>query len=99
MPAVLAVQVGCLQLCIYRVCSRHIGRSMLNYCHVVLQLDLTERALLVGESCNCSEEHATVADRAAGLEKAKSGKLHESVSIKSFESSNSHGNGADKSRE
>lgn len=65
----------------------------------MLQLDLTERAVIVGESCNCTEEHATVADRAAGLENSKSGKLHESASITSFESSNSHGNGADKSRE
>ncbi|BDA44043.1 Serine/threonine-protein kinase SAPK3 [Coccomyxa sp. Obi] len=63
----------------------------------IKRLDLTERAVLEGESCNCTEEHATVADRAAGLEMARSGKLHESASMKSFESSN--GNGADKSRE
>lgn len=63
---------------------------------LLLQLDLTERAVLLGQSCKCSEEHATVADRAAGLAEAKSGKLHESASIKSFKS-NSSGNGAEKS--
>lgn len=61
---------------------------------LLLQLDLTERAVLLGQSCKCSEEHATVADRAAGLAEAKSGKLHESASIKSFKS-NSSGNGAE----
>ncbi len=64
---------------------------------LLLELDLTERSVLLGESCKCSEEHATVADRAAGLAEAKSGKLHESASMKSFKSNGSSSNGGEKS--
>ncbi len=61
-------------------------------------MDLTESAVLMGASCNCSEEHATVADRAAGLAEARSGKLHESASMKSVKSAASS-NGAEKGTE
>jgi hypothetical protein len=61
-------------------------------CGAAMQLDLTEWAVLEGGSCQCSEEHASVADRVAGLTEAKSGHLHESrslTSLKSGASSNS----------
>lgn len=47
--------------------------------------------MLEGSSCKCSEEHASVADRAAGLTEAQSGKLHESSSLKSVKSAASNG--------
>ncbi len=52
----------------------------------VLQLDLTDQAVLVENSQHSVEDHATVADRAAGLDKARSGKLHESNSMQAINS-------------
>ena len=37
--------------------------------------------MLVENSMHSVEDHATVADRAAGLDKGRSGKLHESDSM------------------
>ena len=51
-----------------------------------VQLDLTDQAVLVENSSHLAEDHATVADRVAGLDKAKSGKLHESDSMKAINS-------------
>lgn len=50
------------------------------------RLDLTDQAVLVDNSNHPTEDHATVADRAAGLDKGKSGKLHESDSLTALDS-------------
>ncbi len=47
---------------------------------------MTDQAVLVDSSSHPSEDHATVADRAAGLDKGKSGKLHESDSLTALNS-------------
>ena len=51
-----------------------------------VQLDLTDQKVLEDESVHASEDHASVADRAAGLDKGKSGKLHESDSMQALNS-------------
>jgi hypothetical protein len=53
---------------------------------VAVQLDLTDQAVLVDNSNHPTENHATVADRAAGLDKGISGKLHESDSLTALDS-------------
>ena len=51
-----------------------------------MQLNLTDQAVLVEDSFRSAEDHATVADRVAGLDRGRSGKLHESDSMKAINS-------------
>ena len=55
-------------------------------CFIAVQLDLTDQKVLKDESVHALEDHASVADRAAGLDKGRSGKLHESDSMHALNS-------------
>ena len=55
-------------------------------CSIAVQLDLTDQKVLKDESVHATEDHASVADRAAGLDKGRSGKLHESDSMQALNS-------------
>ena len=67
-------------LCAESACKHYLNSS------IAVQLDLTDQKVLKDESVHALEDHASVADRAAGLDKGRSGKLHESDSMQALNS-------------